>query len=113
MDLHTVSDNIDKVTLSTLKRFIIILYDIASEYLELDVARKQMFTKKSTALEALPPTSDAFVQNVKRTVMKAVHRWLVCFNKHLPTVDPGQWGWVKDDDKWATVLDDMMTLRSV
>jgi hypothetical protein len=65
LDLHTVSDNIGESTLSTLERFVVLLYDRTSDCLKLDVARKQMFTKKCRTLEALPPTSDAFAQHVK------------------------------------------------
>jgi hypothetical protein len=48
-----------------LERFVILMYDRTSECTDLDVARKQLFTKKSKMLEMLPPSSSAFVQHVK------------------------------------------------
>ena len=98
--LATVTEEVDAETLSVLERFVILLYDRTSYCLTLDQARKHMFTKKSKTLETIPPTSNAFLQHVRRTVYQAVHCWSHCLEPLMPTFDPVQWGWCKDGEKW-------------
>lgn len=73
VNLHTVTDTIHSDTLAVLERFVVLLYDRTSDCEKLDIGRKQLFTKKSRSLESLQPTSDAFLQHVKRTVLQSVH----------------------------------------
>jgi len=89
----------DKIAI--LERFIIIMYDRTSECTNLDAARKHLFTKKSKLLESLPPTSDAFMQHVKRAVYQARICWSQCLEKNPVQPDPSDWGWVQDGSTWS------------
>jgi len=97
MSHHSV---VDAETLSILERFVILLYDRTSECVTLDLARKHMFTKRSRTMENIPPTSNAFLQHVKRSVYQAVHCWSHSLESQMPVFDPAEWGWCKDEDKW-------------
>lgn len=97
----SVSSEIDSSTVHKLERFIIIMYDRTSACFELDAARKFFFTKKSKLLEALPPTSAAFSQHVKRAVYQACLCWAHCLTKTIPIHDPGHWGWHSDGTRWS------------
>ena len=73
LTLSQVTAVVDAETLSVLERFVILLYDRTSECESLDFARKHMFTKKCKTMENIPPTANAFLQHIKRTVYQAVH----------------------------------------
>jgi hypothetical protein len=103
INLANITHELDKPTMSVLERFVILLYDRTSECTDLDSARKQLFTKKNRTLEHLPPTSNAFEQHVKRTVFQAIHCWSHCLKQQMPAIDPGLWGWEKQDDKWIPI----------
>ena len=53
---------------AVLERFTILLYDRTSDLTNIDEARKELFTKKSRAMDAIPPTRGALVQHIKREV---------------------------------------------
>ena len=110
LSLCNVSSEVDESTLSALERYIVILYDRTSDCVNLNAARKQLFTKKSRTLDNLPPTSDAFLMHVKRAVYQAAHCWSHSLQKQLPVHDPATWGWCKSDEKWTPVW---MTLPEV
>ena len=109
-NLSHSNDCLSETTLSTLERFVIVMYDRTSECIDLDTARRHMFTKKSKSLESLPPTSDAFKQHVKRTVYQAIHCWGQCLDKQCNLPCPSDWGWTKDGDDWIPMW---MTLPEV
>jgi len=101
LNLCEVTDDIDEATISVLERFVIIMYDRTSGCTDLNTARKQLFTKKSRTLELLPPTLDAFIQHVKRSILQGVHCWGHCLDKQPPLYSPAQWGWSKDNNSWT------------
>ena len=43
-------------SLDTLEHFVVLLYDRTSSHEHVNDARKQLFTKKGRAIDALPPT---------------------------------------------------------
>lgn len=103
LNLQHASHAVHKPTLSVLERFIVLLYDRTSDCTDLDSSRKQLFTKRNRTLEHLPPTSNAFEQHVKRTVFQSTHCWSYCLKQHMPVIDPGLWGWNRQDDRWMPV----------
>ena len=68
---------------------------------DLNIACMNLFTKKSQSLELLPPTSDAFLQHVKRSIYQTVHCWGHCLGKQVKVIDPGDWGWTKNGNGWV------------
>ena len=51
--------------MSTLERFVVLLYDRTSSSSSVNEARKQLFTRKARNFDALPPTRDSL--HIKRT----------------------------------------------
>ena len=64
--------------ITTIQRFVILMYDRTSANEDVSDARKTMFTPKGRALEKIPPTSTALVQHTKRTVYQGGHCWGRC-----------------------------------
>ena len=98
-DLLLMQDTISNSTMSTLERFVILLYDRTSDLIEINEARKQLFTRKSRSLESIPPTLAALEQHIKRVSYQSN-----CWNKALiadPDLpSPADWGWKKDQTGW-------------
>ena len=60
--LSSGSNQITDKDVATLERFTILLYDRTSDLASIDEARKHLFTKKGRAMDAIPPTKAALVQ---------------------------------------------------
>ena len=61
-------DQVNDDNVATLERCTILLYDRTSSLVNVDEARKQLFTKKGCTMDAIPPTRAALVQHIKRAV---------------------------------------------
>ena len=57
--------------LQMLERFAVILYDKWSSSCSINETRKQLFCHENRAMDRLPPTKDALLQHVKRTIYQA------------------------------------------
>lgn len=67
------------------------LYDRSSNRTDINDARKELFTKRGRAMDAIPPTKAA---HTKRVAYQAGHCWGQMLSEpYLP--DPGKWGWQK------------------
>lgn len=66
--LSTGPDQISAEDVAMLERFTILLYDRTSDLVNIDEARKHLFTKKGRAMDAIPPTRAALIQHIKRAV---------------------------------------------
>lgn len=82
------------------ERFVVLLYERTSTTRSANDARKDHFTKKGWMMDALPPTSAALLQHIKRSGYQAGYVWAqsLCKNPNLPS--PSEWGWVKHEDQW-------------
>ncbi len=82
-----------------LERFVVLMYDRTSESMEVNDARKQLFSQKSRTLDNIPPTEAALKQHIKRTCYQAN-----CWNQALVTdpdmPEPSGWGWTKETTGW-------------
>ena len=87
-------------SLDTLERFVVLLYDRTSNHEHVNDARKQLFTQKGRAVDALPPTREALRQHIRRTAYQAGYCWgqVMVVAAELPS--PGEWGWMKSDTGW-------------
>ena len=76
--------------------------------LQVNDARKYLFTKKGRGLEGLPPTHDALKQHVMRATYQGGYVW---GQATIPTPvlpDPTDWGWTLGKEghmqpKWTTI----------
>ena len=50
-----------------LERFVVLMYDRTSECVEVNEARKHLFSQKSRTLENIPPTQAALKEHIKRS----------------------------------------------
>jgi hypothetical protein len=84
--------------LSIIEEFVVIMYDQASETNYFDEARLDLFARKQRQYNAVPPSSAALVQHVKRSVLHAGNTWGQTLSRiqNLPT--PSNWGWKKEND---------------
>ena len=87
-------------SLDTLERFVVLLYDRTSSHDHVNDARKQLFTQKGRAIDALPTTREALRQHIRRTAYKAGYCWdqMMVAATELPS--PSEWGWIKSDTGW-------------
>lgn len=108
--LSTGPDRVKDADVATLERFTILLYDRRSSLVNVDEARKQLFTNKGRAMDAIPPTKAALVQHIRRAVYQGGHCWgkaLQAFPQALQAIPralqafptPEDWGWT-DPSNW-------------
>ncbi|KAG7168460.1 hypothetical protein Hamer_G002523 [Homarus americanus] len=93
--------------LSTLERFIVLLYDRTSTCCDVNVVRKKLFSRKSRSLKHLPPTRAALEQHIKRAAYQAGHIWEQAAIAFVSLPSPCDWGWMKSGDEleplWITL----------
>lgn len=94
-----MSGDVSEVSKSPLECFVVLMYDRMSDTMEVNEARKQLFTQKSRALENIPPTKAALEQHIKRAAYQAiVWRNALVPDPELPS--PSDWGWLKEPTGW-------------
>lgn len=101
---------------AVLERFTIILYDRTSTIVEINEARRELFTKKGRAMDALPPTKAALVQHIKRAVYQGGHCWGKALQVHLDMPTPGDWGWTDPSNwkpMWTTLPEASVSAREL
>ena len=87
--------------LLVLERFVVLMYDRASQCQSINDARKVLFAQKGRTLENIPPTAGALLQDAKRVAYQAGHCWGqgLVYIPELPS--PSEWGWTRpESDVW-------------
>ena len=64
-ELQMMQTEISELTMKTLERFVVLLYDHTSDIMSANDSRKHLFTLKSRSLDNLPPTQEALRQHIK------------------------------------------------
>ena len=77
------------------ERFIVLMYDTASECSTVNDARKDVFTRKGRSLESMPPTYASLIQHAKRSPYQAGYQWGQSLVAYPPQPCPDDWGWVE------------------
>ena len=54
-----------------MKKFVITMYDKSSAAAYFNEARRELFSKKKCAFDRLPPTEDALLQRIRRSIYQA------------------------------------------
>ena len=85
---------------AVLERFVVLLYDKASNCLDVNSARRYLFTKKTRQIENIPPTSQALLQQIKRAIYQRSYIWDQAENPTPSLPNPSEWGWRNSDGKW-------------
>ena len=85
-----------------LECFVVLMYDITSECLEVNEAKKQLFTQKSRTLETIPSTKPQLEQHIKRASYQA-RGWSQALVQNLQLPSPSDWGWVRKEGEWHPI----------
>ena len=62
--------------LEVLERFVVQLYNRTSTEMNVNEARKQLFSQKGRPVDGLPPTQAALLEHIKRAAVMSGHRCL-------------------------------------
>ena len=82
--------------MQVIERFVILMYDRTSPCTDIDIARKNIFAKRSTA-ERIPPSHAALQQHIKRAVYQDGFIWSQTLTPNPTLPSPTDWGWIKSD----------------
>ena len=93
-ELLRMPSDVSEESMSLLERFVVLMYDRASDIREVNDTRKQLFAHKSRALDNIPSTQAALQQHIKRASLQAncLNQTLV-LNPDLPS--PSDCGWIR------------------
>ena len=98
------SQDMSEATMALLEQFVVLLYDRTSDIMNVNDARKQLFTQKTRSLENLPPSQEALKQHIKRACFQSN-----CWNKALLSnqvlPSPVDWGWKLGATGWGATVD--------
>ena len=102
VELVSVPNELTEQSMLLIERFVVLMYDRTSETMEVNEARKQLFTQKSRTLENIPPTKAALEQHIKRACYQAN-----CWNQALvPRQQMPDWEWIKEATGWQPLWSD-------
>ena len=66
-------------------------------------ARQELLSKKSGAIENIPPTQAALLQRTKRAVYQAGHVWGSALIAKPQIPSPQEWRWRREESEWKPV----------
>ena len=95
-DPSSISSNV----LKTLERFTILCYNRTSENIDINLERKDLFTKKRRTIEGLPPTGAAIYYHTLRAAYQAGQIWAQSRKAELVLPSPSEYGWVLESGRW-------------
>jgi hypothetical protein len=85
--------------MTTVERFVVLLYDRSSECQTTNDARQELFTHKGRSIDSIPPTSAALYQHTRRAVYQAGYCWGQSLNPSPTLPSPSEYGWTKKADE--------------
>ena len=83
------------------ERFMIVCYSKVSSATTLDEARLKLFETGTKVLETLPPTTAAYYQHCRRTILQGAFLWRQCFIAMMDVPLNSGWEWAWDGTKWV------------
>jgi hypothetical protein len=94
--------------LNLCERFVILMYDRTSDLMAVNDARRHLFSRRSKALESIPPTQSALTQHLLRAVYQGGHVWGKALQANQTLPSPSLWGWEKPGTgtwkpRWTTL----------
>ena len=97
-DLSSVPESIPDDYMPLIERFVVLLYSRTCTALTVNEARQELFSKKSRAIENIPPTQAALLQHKKPQASCLSGR--TCVGSALiakPQIpSPHEWGWRRE-----------------
>ncbi len=91
---------ISSQAMSTIERFVVLLYDRTSTCSNINLARKKLFSKKGRSLEGIPLTQAALEQHVRRSTYQACYCWGQALVPFCNLPSPCDWGWIESEGQF-------------
>lgn len=91
MSQTAVANNMEEI-----QRFVVLMYDKASECVTVNSARMDLFARKGRAIDNIPPTEAALLQQTKPVCYMTSQVWDRCLEPTSLTVEPGTWVWKRN-----------------
>ena len=98
-ELLAMPSEVSEGSRSLIERFVVLMYDRTSECMEVNDARKHLFSQKSRTLENIPPTQAALKEHIKWTCFQA-NLWNQSLVLDPKIPEPSDWGWTKESTGW-------------
>ena len=98
--LMLMPEKVEDNCMAVIERFVVLLYDRKSAIVEVNQARKDLFSKKARNLENIPPTRAALEQHTMRAVFQGAYIWGQVLLTQPVIPSPSAWGWEKDGTSW-------------
>ena len=103
-------EDIAEDALMVVERFVVLLYDRTNTCSNVDAVRRKLFIH-GRSVEAIPPTSAALLQHLRRAIFQAGYVWHQMLSPMMNLPDPADWGWQTEDDpgqwcytpRWTTL----------
>ena len=83
-----------------IESFVVLLYDQTSAIVEVNPARKDLFSKKARTLENFSTTRAALEQHTMRAVVQGTYIWSQVLLKKPVIPSPSDWRWEKNGTSW-------------
>ena len=80
-------------TYEVLEKYVVLLYDKTCQLTQVNEARQHLVTRRSRALENIPPTQAALKQHILRTAYQAGHVCGQSLQKEAILPSPANWRW--------------------
>ena len=98
LDLLDYPENftLESPAMASLERLAVTFYSKSCSSATLDNARLQLFTTGTKTLENLPPTSSAFYQHIRRSILQASFFWKQSLLPMQNIPNYADWGWKYD-----------------
>ena len=77
--LMLMPEKVEDNCMEVIEMFVVLLYDRTSAIVEVNQARKDLFSKKARNLENIPPTRAALEQHTMRAAFQGAYIWVKCF----------------------------------
>lgn len=97
--------------MSTLERFMVLLYNSTSAKTAVSDVRKQLFVKKGRQFDNIPQTRAALLEHYKHAALQASYIWGQALTPSPTLTSPQDWDWTLDGSLWRpfwTTLPDVM-----
>ena len=91
---------VDDDDLQMLERFVVIMYDRSSAATSVNDARLHLFARKQRPYDAIPPTSAALKEHIKRAAYQAGAVWGQATVTQPVLPSPAEWGWKLQGQRW-------------
>ena len=102
-DLSSVPESFLDDCMPLIERFVVHLCSRTSTALTVTEARQVLFSKKSRAMENIPPTQVAFLHHTKRAAYQAGHVWGSSLITKLQILSPQEWDRKREGREWKPV----------